>query len=379
MTRHFHNSRRFLMVAVPTALLGIAIGISLRWSNDGKPPGSAQAAGRSVTPREPFHAQEQATIDLFRSASKSVAFITTSAVARDFNFNVLAIPKGNGSGFVWDSDGHIVTNFHVIEGANRIRVTLADQSAWDAKIVGTTARRDIAILKIAAPADRLHPIQIGTSADLEVGQSVLAIGNPFGLDQTLTTGVISGVGREIRSKSGRKIEDVIQTDAAINPGNSGGPLLDSAGRIIGVNTAIFSPSGAFAGVGFAIPIDEVNRIVPEILQHGRLVRAGLGVRIAPDSVMRRLGASGALIYEVPESSAADKAGLRGLRETAAGELLLGDIIVAIDGKPVKRQNDLLDHLDNNKVDDQVLVELIRDAGTDQQRRIKAQVQLQEVR
>jgi len=187
------------------------------------------------------------------------------------------------------------------------------------------------------------------------------------------------LGREIRSKSGRRIEDVIQTDAAINPGNSGGPLLDSAGRMIGINTAIYSPSGAFAGVGFAIPIDEVNRIVPEVLKYGRLVRAGLGVRVAPDSVLRRLGSSGAMVYEVPRNSAAERSGIRGLRENEDGDLFLGDIIVAIEGKKVTKQSDLLDHLDRNKVGDKVNVELIRDAGTSKQRRVKVVVELQEVR
>src|SRR5262245_59851892 len=222
------------------------------------------AAPRTITPRGALNAEERATIALFRQASPSVVYITTVARQRDFfSLNIAEIPQGSGSGFIWDQEGHIITNFHVIQGASGDKVTLADHSVWDAQLVGVAPDHDLAVLSIKAPKNQLRPLALGTSADLEVGQSVFAIGNPFGLDQTLTTGIISALGREINATTGRTIAGVIQTDAAINPGNSGGPLLDSAGRLIGVNTAIFSPSGSYSGIGFAVPVDTVNRIVPQ--------------------------------------------------------------------------------------------------------------------
>ena len=215
------------------------------------------------------------------------------AVQQDpFRFRALEVPQGAGSGFVWDENGYIVTNYHVIAEAQGRRVTLADQSTWSAKLVGVEPDKDIAVLKIDAPTRLLPPIPIGTSDDLQVGQKVFAIGNPFGFDQTLTTGVISGLGREIVSATRRPIQGVIQTDAAINPGNSGGPLLDSAGRVIGINTAIVSPSGAYAGIGFAVPVDVVNRIVPQIIRGEQIEKPGLGIAIAEDYVVRRLGLEG---------------------------------------------------------------------------------------
>ena len=219
--------------------------------------------------------------------------------------------------------------------------------------------QDLAVLSIKAPAERLHPIPVGTSANLQVGQKVFAIGNPFGLDQTLTTGIISALGREIQARTGRDITGVIQTDAAINPGNSGGPLLDSASRLIGVNTAIFSPSGSSAGIGFAVPVDTVNRVVPQLLRHGRVIRPGLGVRIADDATAARLGILGVLIFDVTEGSAA-AAGLRGTRRDDQGRLILGDVIVAIDDTAVTSMNDLMTVLDTYKVGDQVTVAVQRD-------------------
>ena len=215
------------------------------------------AEPRPIAPAGDLAADEKATISLFKQSSQSVVHITTATLGRDFALNIEEIPRGSGSGFLWDEKGHIVTNYHVVENSNRFKVTLADQSTWDAVGIGAAADKDLAVLRIDAPAERLRPLLVGTSADLEVGQKVFAIGNPFGLDQTLTTGVISGLGRQIQSRTGRTIDGVIQTDAAINPGNSGGPLLDSRGRLIGVNTAIFSPSGTSAGIGFAIPVDTV--------------------------------------------------------------------------------------------------------------------------
>ena len=262
---------------------------------DREPP---QAVPRAVADRGPLAAGERQTIELFEASSPSVVYITTVRVGRDrFSRNLLEIPQGTGTGFVWDDRGHVVTNFHVLHGAQIARVTLDDQTTWEAKLVGVSPDKDLAVLQIEAPTEALHAIPIGTSGDLKVGQKVLAIGNPFGLDHTLTTGVISGLGREIKSVAGRPIQNVIQTDAAINPGNSGGPLLDSAGRLIGVNTMIYSPSGAYAGVGFAVPADTVNRIVPKLIVYGKIVRPGLGVEI-DDYLNERLDLEGVIVHDV---------------------------------------------------------------------------------
>ena len=254
---------------------------------------------------------EKATINLFENSAPSVAYITTSRFRQDYwSRNVMEIPQGSGSGFVWDMDGHVITNYHVIQGADRAQVTLADQTTWDAELVGKAPEKDLAVLKITAPSKALKPIPVGASYNLLVGQNVYAIGNPFGLDQTLTTGIISALGREIESVSGIPIRGAIQTDAAINPGNSGGPLLNSSGKLIGVNTAIYSPSGASAGIGFSIPVDEVKWVVPELIAHGRIMRPSLGVDLANDQTTSRLGLKGALIMDILKGSAAANAGLQ---------------------------------------------------------------------
>src|SRR6185436_6079626 len=261
-------------------------------------------------PDDRLGADEQSTIDVFSKFSRSVVHITSLETHRDrMTLDVSEIPQGTGSGFVWDQDGHIVTNFHVVQGGDRASVTLNDNSTYPATIVGRAPDKDIAVLHIDAPPQKLLPLPIGTSSNLKVGQKVLAIGNPFGLDQTLTTGVISGLGREIKGVSQRPIFDVIQTDASINPGNSGGPLLDSSGRLIGINTAIYSPSGANAGIGFAVPVDTVNAIVPQLLRHGKVLRPGLGISIANDYQAQRIGIDGVIIYQVSPNGAAATAGL----------------------------------------------------------------------
>ncbi len=311
---------------------------------------------RAISPRAAFGVLEQATIDLFKGSNEAVVYITTLMVQRDvFSLNVMEIPRGAGSGFIWDDQGHIVTNFHVIEGASSAEVTLADHSKWPAKLIGVAPDKDIAVLKIDAPAAKLKAIPIGVSKDLQVGQFAFAIGDPFGLDQTLTTGIISALGREVQSPSGRPIQGVIQTDAAINPGNSGGPLLDSAGRLIGMNTAIFSPSGAYAGIGFAVPVDTVNRIVPQLIAYGKIARPGLGVNLAEDAVARRVGVDGVLLINIARGSAAAKAGLRGTRRDNDGNIVLGDVIVAIDGQPIHDNDDLYKLLDNHEPGDRVKV------------------------
>ena len=283
-------------------LLALVVGLVLYvlWKDVlSRPRLNPDADARPVMARGDLASDEAATIELFEATSPSVVHISTlrrQAVREGFfRTNILEIPEGTGSGFVWDEAGHVVTNFHVLQGGNEFQVRLSDQSEYRASVIGGSPEFDLAVLQIDAPRSSLVPIPIGESRSLRVGQKTFAIGNPFGLDQTLTTGVISGLEREILSVGGTPIRGVVQTDAAINPGNSGGPLLDSAGRLIGVNTAIKSPSGAYAGVGFAVPVDTVNRIVPQILREGHARRGGIGVHLAPSAIARRMGMRGALI------------------------------------------------------------------------------------
>ena len=330
-------------------------------SDQTAPLHNPNAKPHEITPRGDLLTEEQATIKIFRDASPSVVYITTIEYRRDFfSLNVFQIPKGTGSGFVWDREGHIVTNAHLLVNANAIVVTLADGTSVEAELVGYEKDKDLAVLKIDLPSDKLKPLPIGTSANLMVGQKVLAIGNPFGFDRTLTTGVVSALGREITSLSRRPIRDVIQTDAAINPGNSGGPLLDSSGRLIGVNTQIASPSGTSVGVGFAVPVDIVNRVVPQIIAHGRVIRPVLGVRPAPDRIARQWQLPGVLLLEVYEGGGAAKAGLRGTIARRDGQVRqLGDVILRIDDQQVRTQYDLLDILERHKVGDAVRVRYLR--------------------
>ncbi len=314
----------------------------------------------SIHKRDELNKEELATINLFQSASNSVAFITTSNLRQDYwTRNVTEIERGTGSAFVWDKEGHIVTNFHVIQGADKATVTLADQSTWPAKLVGHAAEKDLAILKIEAPSNDLFPIPVGASGNLLVGQSVYAIGNPFGLDQTLTTGIISALGREIASVSGAPIKDVIQTDAAINPGNSGGPLLDSSGRLIGVNTAIYSPSGAYAGIGFSIPVDVLKWVVPDLINHGKVLRPTIGVELASSQFMSRLRVDGILVINVVKGTGADKSGVIPTTRDHYGNFQLGDIIIGMDNKKIASHNDLMLVLESYKPGDEVKLRVLR--------------------
>ena len=340
------------------AALGFLAGVG--WHALIAQPRRPAAQPRPVAPAIELGRGERDTIELFRGAAPSVTYITSISRRRDFfSLNVYEIPRGSGSGFVWDLDGHVVTNFHVISGSSRAQVTLADQSTWDATLVGAAPEKDLAVLRIEAPRKLLAPLRIGTSSDLEVGQQVFAIGNPFGLDQTLTTGVISALGREIDSQANQPIRDVIQTDAAINPGNSGGPLLDSGGRLIGVNTAIVSPSGGYAGIGFAIPVDTVNWVVPELITHGRIERPALGVELASEQLMARLGLEGALVVNVYRGSGAERAGIEPTYRDSRGRVVLGDRIVAVDGQPVASRLDLVLLLERYRPGDRVAVILDR--------------------
>ena len=310
--------------------------------------------------RTDYGKQEAATIDLFENAAPSVAFINTSNYRQDYwTRDISEIARGSGSGFVWDQNGHIVTNFHVIEDADKAIVTLANQKSYEADLVGYAPEKDLAILKIKAPVGDLVPIPLGSSDNLRVGQHAFAIGNPFGLDQTLTTGIISALGREIKSRSGTPIKDVIQTDAAINPGNSGGPLLDSRGDLIGVNTAIYSPSGAYAGIGFSIPVDVLKWVVPDLIQYGKINRPMLGVQLARQTLAARAGIKGALVFEVEPGSAAAKAGLIPSRRNQAGQIELGDVIVGLGNEVIESNNDLFLALENHRAGDLITVTVLR--------------------
>ncbi len=305
-------------------------------------------------------ADERANIEVFERISPSVTYITNKRLQRDyFSFNVMEVPQGTGSGFLWDNKGHIVTNFHVVYEADEIEVRLQDGKSYDADVVGADPDHDLVVLQINATNLNISPVMIGSSNDLRVGQKVLAIGNPFGLDYTLTTGVISALGRTIQSMTKRYIHDVIQTDAAINPGNSGGPLLDSFGRLIGVNTAIISPSGTYSGVGFAVPVDTVNRIVTKLINHGKVGRPGFGISLIPEHIMSRIGIEGVGILEVFKGSSAEEAGLREVKRLPNGRIEMGDIIIEVDGSHVKNSTDLVRILDRHEVGDEVDIVIIR--------------------
>jgi S1-C subfamily serine protease len=337
-----------------------------------------QAMDREPALREELDPEERHTIALFKQASPSVAYITTQIEQIDFwTRSVEQIPAGTGSGFVWDDRGHVVTNYHVVQG-NRVsaKVTLG-RNEYPAEVIGYARDQDLAVLQIQAPREKLVPLKVGTSERLQVGQKVYAIGNPFGLDYSLTNGIVSALGRTIQGVGGATIFDVIQTDAAINPGNSGGPLLDSAGRLIGVNTAIYSPSGASAGIGFAVPVDTVNRIVPELITHGKVVRPVLGITMLDDSlnaqITQSLGTEGALIREVFRGTGAAAAGLVGVRRRAGG-VAAGDVIQEIDGKSVKSASDLLGRLGSYKPGDVVTLTVWRD---DKARKVQVKLQAPE--
>ncbi len=303
---------------------------------------------------------EQATIDLFEKSAPSVCYITTINQQRDYwSRNITEIPSGSGSGFIWDKEGHIITNYHVIQNGSKLKVTLSDRSSWDATVVGIEPNKDLAVLKISALPEKLRPIPVGQSSTLRVGQTVYAIGNPFGLDQSLTTGVISALGREITSIGGRPIRDVIQTDAAINPGNSGGPLLDSSGRLIGVNTMIYSPSGASAGIGFSIPSDEVNWVVSDLIKYGEVKRPKIGIELLPQQYAQNWGVGGAMIMGIVPGGGAEKAGLKSLEQTKGGEIIFGDIIIEISGTKIASNNDLFLALEKYNPGDKVKVKYLR--------------------
>ncbi len=315
-----------------------------------------------VIPRGDLRPEELENIDIYRKVAPSVVNITSLAAQRDrLGLDETAIPQGTGSGFLWDDQGYIVTNYHVLSRGDEFRVTLSDWTRpLSARVVGIAPDQDLAVLKIDAPANQLTPAPLGTSAGLLPGQKVLAIGSPFELDQTLTTGVISGLGREITALTNRPIQGAIQTDAAINPGNSGGPLLDSAGLVIGVNSQIRSPTGVSAGIGFAIPIDTVRRIVPQLIRTGKIERIGIGIRIIPDQTIARLGLQGVMIRELDPKGPAAEAGLRPSARLPTGQIVPGDLIVAANERLVTNSADLYRVIDQLKAGNELALKVLRE-------------------
>tara|TARA_R110000772_G_scaffold161502_13_gene272662 strand:+ start:4545 stop:5624 length:1080 start_codon:yes stop_codon:yes gene_type:complete len=305
-----------------------------------------------------FQTEDEANnIEIFSAASPSVVFVTNTALVRSnpFSRNVQEIPRGAGTGFIWDASGLIVTNYHVVQSANRVMIRLQDQSSWEAEIVGVAPDKDLALLKINAPAEQLNPLPLGDSSDLQVGRKVIAIGNPFGLDTTLTVGVVSALGREITSLTNRTIRDVIQTDASINPGNSGGPLLNSLGQLVGVNTQILSPSGANAGIGFSIPVNTVKRVIPQLLEYGREIRPILGISNLNDAISAQNNIDGVIVAEVTTGLGSASAGLIGLEQDPIGNIILGDVIIGIEDMKIRNSDDLLNALEQFQPGDTVVV------------------------
>ena len=358
------DSGRFLSRLILITLAAMLLILLLRWDyfiadNDRQP-----AEPRLVEARGNLAEDEQSTIELFENSRGSVVFITTRQHVRDaWTRNIFSVPSGTGSGFIWDDQGHIITNFHVIKGASEATIRLADGRDYKAALVGASPAHDIAVLKIGIGFQRPEPVPLGTSHDLKVGQKVFAIGNPFGLDWTFSTGIVSALDRSLPGDGGRIIDNLIQTDAAINPGNSGGPLLDSAGRLIGINTAIYSPSGASAGIGFAVPVDTVNRVVPQLISRGKFIRPALGITVDGkynDHLTSRLDVSGIVILGVERGSAAENAGLKGAVISPGGDIIPKDIIIAIDDKPISSVDKLLARLDDYRVGDTISLMILRD-------------------
>ena len=361
MTRHRQGSAR---ATVMLALLACGAGAWWLGAHSRYARTLAAAEPRTVVPRGDLGADEQATVDLFRNTCDSVVYIepleTVQVRESPFHVATRQYATGTGTGFVWDTAGHVVTNLHVVQGASGALVTLHDGRQFEAQRVSVYADKDIAVLTIDAPADALRPITVGTSADLQVGQSVYAIGNPYGLDYTLTHGIISALEREMESVGGRLITGVIQTDAAINPGNSGGPLLDSAGRLIGINTMIYSESGSSAGLGFAVPVDVVNRVASQLITNGRVVRPGLGVTLGGPNEAKRFGVDGVPVRKVVPGSAAERAGLRAYTRRGGHLEAPGDFILAVNGEAVADAQAVIDHLETLEVGQTVSLRVLRE-------------------
>lgn len=318
---------------------------------------------RTISARGKLAESELSTINIFNHTSPSVVYISTSKLVRGFwSRDVRKVPRGTGSGLIWDEYGHIITNYHVIKGASEANIRLNDGRTYPASLVGASQNHDLAVLKIDARFDLPPAVPIGSSEDLQVGQSVFAIGNPFGLDYTLTSGIVSALNRSLSAEHDMIINNLIQTDAAINPGNSGGPLLDSAGRLIGINTAIYSPSGAYAGIGFAVPVDTVNKVVPQLITFGKYTRPSLGITMDADlnkQIMQQLGIEGVAILDISPDSNPDKALLKPARVERYG-ITLGDVIQTINSSAVTSVKSLKNELDKYKQGDVVNLGVLRD-------------------
>lgn len=316
--------------------------------------------------------EERNTIEVVRKSRNSVVYVTNMQYVRDFFYQSdQPVPRGSGSGYVWDDLGHIVTNFHVIDEGDKFMVSLPNQRQVEARLVGRDQKKDIAVLELRERVAGLAPVVVGTSRDLQVGQKVIAIGNPFGFDHTVTTGIVSALGRSMLGAGDVTIRDMIQTDASINPGNSGGPLLNSSGELIGMNTMIASPSGASSGVGFAIPVDTIRKVVPQLIQFGKVTRPDIGgVQFVRDEVAQRAGIAGAVVLEVSKGTSAYDQGLRGLYRDNFGRLLIRDVVTGIDVAKIKSYDDLFAALDGYKIGDTVTLTVEREGKA---RQVKVQL------
>jgi 2-alkenal reductase len=310
---------------------------------------------RTIEPRGELANFEKSTISIFESAAPSVVYIFTENAVRNF-FGARQVQQGAGSGFLWDRHGHVVTNFHVVQGAQRIQVRMDTGQAIEATYVGGSSDHDLAVVRLREMPANIQPIPVGSSSDLKVGQAVFAIGNPFGLSRTLTTGVISALDRRLPTAAGREVVGVIQTDAAINPGNSGGPLIDSAGRLIGVNTAIISGSGSSAGIGFAVPTDVVNQVVPQLISKGKMPRPGIGILVLDQETAASLGVVGVVIDRVQPGSSADQAGLEGIDYR---KRILGDVILMVGGKEVTNIVEFVRRMQGYEIGQSVTLKVMR--------------------
>jgi S1-C subfamily serine protease len=365
------SARQILLIALASAL--IAAGAVAILSNFGGVFRASENAGIALAEESPVSrgisdpstvSDEQNSIEVYKAMSPGVAFITTTSTSENL-FGMTEEGKGSGSGSVIDAQGHILTNNHVIEGATNLKVSFGGDKVYPAKVVGRDADTDLAVIKIEPPQEGLTVISLGDSDKLAVGQKVLAIGNPFGLDRTLTTGVISGLQRPIRARNGRPIDAAIQTDASINPGNSGGPLLDKYGRMIGINSQILSPAGGSVGVGFAIPVSTAKRVIPQLIQFGEVRRPKLGANVISVERLNEQGlnlpvATGLMVRNAVTGGAAANAGIRGLSQSTGGDVVLGDIILSIDGQKMNDQDDLFRYLDKKQIGDTIQAEVFRD-------------------
>ncbi|MFT7687554.1 MAG: S1-C subfamily serine protease [Candidatus Azotimanducaceae bacterium] len=350
-----------LLLLVPALIAVISIAVMATSNESVNDENQGKAADALEIRSTPFLTNDESNnIAVFKEVGASVVFVTNTQLRRQrFSRNVLEIPKGSGTGFVWHESGLILTNYHVVHGASKIKITLDSGATYEASVVGTAPEKDIALLKINAPNENLIAIPLGDSAALSVGRKVLAIGNPFALDTSLSVGVVSALGREIKSVNNRTIKNVIQTDAAINPGNSGGPLLNSMGELVGVNAAIYSPSGASAGIGFAIPVNTLKIIVPQLIDHGRLFRPVLGIETLTDYWTKKLRVKGIAILSVKKGYPAEQAGMIGVREDNRGNIHLGDVIIAINDEPVTNEDSLLSLLERFEPGDNVKVTTLK--------------------